>query len=178
MCLGLKHGVNTLVDYDARWEAAFCEEEARIREVLCQVVNGMEHYGSTAVPGMRAKPILDILLGVDPLDEWKRCKAPLEHLGYDFAAHAGVPGHYVFGRGRDLSERTHLVHVVLYRGDSWRSNLAFRDALRSDPGLRAEYIKLKEEAIAAAPEDRGRYNELKAAFVERVKKKLAKDGSE
>ena len=61
---------------------------------------------------MRAKPILDIMVGVDPLKDWEKCKIPLEYLGYDYAEKAGVPGHHIFGRGRDLTERTHLLHVV------------------------------------------------------------------
>jgi GrpB-like predicted nucleotidyltransferase (UPF0157 family) len=172
MCLGLKHDVNFLVEYDPRWEGAFLAEEARLKSALVAVIKGIEHYGSTSVPGMRAKPILDILVGVDQLEDWEKCRAPLEAMGYDYAAHAEVPGHYVFGRGRDSSERTHLVHVVHYQGPSWRSNIAFRDALRDDPALRAEYVRQKEEAVVVAPTDRGRYNELKARYIEDVKKRL------
>jgi GrpB-like predicted nucleotidyltransferase (UPF0157 family) len=135
--LGLKHGVNLLVDYDAEWPAAFEEERTRIRSVVGDVARGIEHYGSTAVVGLRAKPIIDILLGVAPLENWIKCKAPLESLGYDYAETAGVPGHFIFGRGRDRSERTHLVHIVELDGESWRSSLAFRDALRADESLRA-----------------------------------------
>jgi GrpB-like predicted nucleotidyltransferase (UPF0157 family) len=171
MCLGLKHDVNLLVEYDRRWEEAFLEEKARLKSALFSIVKAIEHYGSTSVPGMRAKPILDILLGVDPLEDWEKCRAPLEAIGYDYAAHAGVPGHHVFGRGRDSSERTHLVHVVHYQGPSWRSNIAFRDALRDDPALRAEYVRQKEHAVVLATKDRGRYNELKGHFIEDIKKR-------
>jgi GrpB-like predicted nucleotidyltransferase (UPF0157 family) len=85
---------------------------------------------------MPAKPILDILIGVAPISGWLTCHDPLISLGYDHAAHAGVPGHYIFGRGRDGTERTHLAHIVEFDGQSWRSNLAFRDALRGDTILR------------------------------------------
>ena len=115
-------------------------------------MHGIEHYGSTAVPGLRAKPVIDILLGVAPLEDWSRCQAPLESLGYDYVLNAGVSGHFIFGRGRDDSERTHLVHVVEFDGESWRANLAFRDALRADGSLRAAYTRMKEQAVAAAPE--------------------------
>jgi len=171
--LGLKHGINYLVDYDPDWPAAFEEERARIHSVLGDVARSIEHYGSTAVEGLRAKPILDILVGVAPLEAWIECKLPLEKLGYDYAENAGVPGHFIFGRGRDRSERTHLVHVVEFNGDSWRTNLAFRDALRADQPLRAEYLRMKEHAVTLAPEGRARYNELKHSFIEKVKLKLA-----
>jgi GrpB-like predicted nucleotidyltransferase (UPF0157 family) len=118
---------------------------------------------------MRAKPILDILVGVSPIDDWEKCKAPLEGLGYDYAENAGVPGHYIFGRGRDRTERTHLVHVVEFSGESWRVGLALRAALRDDLELRARYAEAKERAIAASPVGRARYNELKGPFLSTVK---------
>jgi len=170
--LGLKHNTNVLVDYDPGWETAFAEERARLAEALGSVARGIEHYGSTAVRGMTAKPILDILVGVAPLSDWQKCHDPLIALGYDYAAHAGVPGHYIFGRGRDATERTHLVHVVEHLGESWRSNLAFRDALRNDPVLRQAYLEEKRRAVAGAPDSRGRYNALKQAFIDAAKAKL------
>jgi GrpB-like predicted nucleotidyltransferase (UPF0157 family) len=170
--LGLKHNVNFLVDYDPLWESAFADERERIAGSLGMPSEHIEHYGSTAVPGMRAKPILDILVGVSLMDDWELCKRPLEGLGYDYAANAGVPGHHIFGRGRDAGERTHLVHVVEFLGEEWRFNLAFRDALRRDPDLRFRYTEEKERAAAAAPQGRARYNELKSVFLEKVRAEL------
>src|SRR5262245_3258094 len=97
--LGLKHGINLLVDYDPQWPIAFAAEKARIHSAVGTVARGIEHYGSTAVLGLRAKPILDILVGVAPLEAWIQCKLPLERLGYDYAEHAGIAGHFIFGRG-------------------------------------------------------------------------------
>ncbi|MDF2982558.1 MAG: grpB [Devosia sp.] len=172
--LGLKNGTNALVDYDPEWPAEFARERQRLAAALDGVALGIEHYGSTAVPGMRAKPILDILVGVSPLEGWQLCRDPLLQLGYDYAKNAGVPGHYIFGRGRgrDATERTHLVHVVEYLGPSWSGNLAFRDTLRMDAALRKAYVDEKERAVAAAPLGRGRYNELKAAFIATAKAQL------
>lgn len=170
--LGLKHGTNALVDYDPGWADAFEEECNRLAAALSGVALGIEHYGSTAVPGMRAKPILDILVGVEPLSNWWLCHDPLLALGYDYAERAGVPLHHIFGRGRDATERTHLVHVVEYLGQSWRSNLALRDAWRGDADLRLAYIAEKERAVAAAPIGRGEYNEQKRAFIEAIKARL------
>jgi len=174
--LGLKHGTNSLVDYDPTWRTAFESERARIQSSLGEVVRGIEHYGSTAVVGLRAKPIIDILVGIAPLDEWARCRGPLEQLGYDYAENAGVPGHFIFGRGRDRSERTHLLHVVEFDGESWRSNLAFRDALRRDRALRDEYLRMKQHAAALAPLGRAQYNELKDSFFRAVRQRLAERG--
>jgi GrpB-like predicted nucleotidyltransferase (UPF0157 family) len=170
--LGLKHGVNQLADYDAGWPVAFEAERIRIHTAVGEVARGIEHYGSTAVVGLRAKPIIDVLLGVAPLNDWIKCKRPLESIGYDYAEHAGVPGHFIFGRGRDRSERTHLVHVVEFDGESWYSNLAFRDALRADEALRVAYVLMKEQAITLAPVGRAQYNELKRAFIEGLQHRI------
>jgi len=167
--IGLKHNQNILVDYDPEWPTLFEEERDRLQRVLLSLPRGIEHYGSTSVPGLPAKPIIDILVGVLPVDDWVRCKQPLESLGYDYAEHAGVPGHYIFGRGRDSSERTHLVHIVEFGGTSWQSNLAFRDALRANQNLREEYLIAKQMAVKLAPEGRAKYNELKQAFFDQVK---------
>lgn len=167
--LGLKHNINLLVDYDPDWEREFSRESKRIADAIGDFARGIEHCGSTAVVGMRAKPIIDILVGVMPFDDWEMCKAPLEGLGYDYAANAGVPRHHIFGRGRDTTERTHLVHIVAFLGDEWRFNLALRDALRVDEKLRAAYVAEKERAVRAAPEGRAKYNELKRPFIDKVK---------
>jgi GrpB-like predicted nucleotidyltransferase (UPF0157 family) len=150
------------------------EQRARIHAAIGTGARGIEHYGSTPVDGLKAKPILDIPVGVAPLEDWIRCEHPLETLGYDYAEHAGVPSHHIFGRGRDRSERTHLVHVVEFNGGPWRSSLACRDALRADAALRAECVRMKEQALILAPERRAKYTELKHAFIEGVKGRLAR----
>jgi len=170
--IGLKNGRNQLADYDPAWPELFEEEKSRLEGVLQGISKSVEHYGSTAVPGLAAKPILDILVGVSPLEDWEKCRAPLKSLGYDYAEGAEVPGHFIFGRGRDKTERTHLVHVVEYDGESWRSNLRFRDALRTDAMLRDEYLEMKREAVAMSPEGRSKYNKLKQGFIARAKAAL------
>ncbi len=161
--------MNYLVDYDPQWPIAFREERDRIARALGPIAKGIEHQGSTSVPGMRAKPILDILVGVHPLDDWTLCRAPLEAIGYDYVEYAGIPLHYIFGRGRDAGERTHLLHIVDIETDEWRGNLAFRDALRADPELRRRYVEEKERAVAEAPEGRARYTAIKGPFIQSVK---------
>jgi GrpB-like predicted nucleotidyltransferase (UPF0157 family) len=171
--LGLKAGVNLLAAYDPLWPAAFEEERARLADALGPLAKGIEHYGSTAVPGLCAKPILDIMAGVSPLSDWEKCRPALDAIGYDYAEGAGVPDHYIFGRGRDRTERTHLVHVVEYKGETWRGSLAFRDALRRDAGLREAYAREKERAAAAAPVNRASYNAQKGSFIAECIKRLS-----
>lgn len=164
--LGLERGVVRLEPHDPRWEGLYRQEEVRLREALEGVLLGIEHYGSTAVPGIRAKPILDILVGVRRLDDVFQRRSELEALGYEYAPWAGVPGHHVFGKGE---ARTHLLHVVEYGSRNWTENLFFRDQLRSDPELAAEYDALKLRLARANPDHRAAYTDGKAAFIKRVR---------
>ena len=149
----------------------FAEEAARLRVALGNLAIAIEHYGSTSVPGLAAKPLLDILVGGPEATDAAPYIAGLTPLGYDYAAHAGVPEHLVFGRG---TARTHLVHVVRYGGEAWRRALAFRDALRVDAVLRDSYAALKRELLDRYGAERSRYTAAKSAFIERVLADTAK----
>jgi GrpB-like predicted nucleotidyltransferase (UPF0157 family) len=170
--LGLTHNVNLLVDYDEAWPDLFLEEKSRVADALGELAKCIEHYGSTAIRGMRAKPIIDIIVGVSPLSNWQACRPLLEKIGYDFAEHAGVPNHFIFGRGQHSGERTHLLHVVEFGGYSWRMALALRAVFNNDADLRAQYLAVKEQAILSAPLGRDVYTDLKGPFLERIKATL------
>ncbi|MDF1502136.1 GrpB family protein, partial [Roseisolibacter sp. H3M3-2] len=134
--LGLARGEVRLAEPTPRWAALYAEEAARLSPALAPFGAALAHCGSTSVPGLPAKPILDLLAGVPaPLDVAALTRA-LAPLGYEHAPWAGVPGHEVFGRGQP---RTHLLHAVPAGGAAWARMLRFRDALRADPALAAEY---------------------------------------
>ena len=162
---GLAHGVVELADWTPRWGELFAVEATCLRGALGDLAIAVEHYGSTSVPGLVAKPLLDILVGGPDASDATPYRSLLTPLGYDYAANAGVPDHLVFGRG---TARTHLVHVVRYGGGSWQRALAFRDALRRDAGLRDTYAALKRELAQHHRLDRSRYTEAKSAFIEQV----------
>jgi len=162
---GLAHDTVVLVEWTSRWAELFAEEAARLRGPLGGLAAAIEHYGSTSVSGLVAKPILDILVGGPQANDPGPYIAALGPLGYDYAEHAGVPGHLVFGRG---TARTHLVHVVTYGGEAWHRALTFRDALRADAALRDAYARLKRELAETYRAERSRYTAGKADFVQRV----------
>lgn len=162
--LGLPHDQNLLADYSPEWPRLFIAEKLSLTAAFGPLPHAIEHVGSTSVEGMKAKPILDILVGIPRLDDYAGYQPALQTLGYDHATQAGVPGHQIFGRGRTRDERTHLVHLVEMDGACWRAMLAFRDALRSDVRLRARYVEIKEHSVRSAPASRARYNELKSRF--------------
>jgi GrpB-like predicted nucleotidyltransferase (UPF0157 family) len=165
--LGLEQGLVRLVPHTTRWAELYREEEACLRAALNGLAVGIEHYGSTAIPGVHAKPILDILVGLRNPDEIFGRLLPLEALGYEHAHWAGVAGHHVFGKGRT---RTHLLHIVEHGSRHWSENLFFRDRLRADPALAAEYDALKLHLASAHPDDRSRYTAEKSAFIQRIRR--------
>jgi GrpB-like predicted nucleotidyltransferase (UPF0157 family) len=162
---GLPHGTVQLAEWTPRWTELFAEEAARLRTALGDLAVAIEHYGSTSVRGLLAKPLLDILIGAPQATDASPYIAALAPLGYDYAAHAEVPEHLVFGRG---TARTHLVHVVRYGGDAWHRGLAFRDALRADPTLRQRYAELKRELALTYGVERSSYTAGKSTFIEQV----------
>ena len=160
---GLPHGKVFLAPHDVRWRGLFEAEAARIAAALGGAPLAIEHYGSTSIPGIDAKPVIDLLVGLRTLDEALTYVPAMEALGYDFAPHAGVPGHHVFGKG---AARTHLAHFVVHDGPEWIATLQFRDRLRADPALRDAYGRLKAQLVAEHPTDRAAYTAGKAAFVQ------------
>lgn len=162
--LGLEQDVNRLVAYNPLWPQAYAEEVARIRPALGALALAIEHEGSTSVPGLSAKPIIDIQVGVAHIDEGLRFIEPLAGLGYDYAGDQGIPEHHIFGRG---VVRTHLVHIAVFESEAWFRTLRFRDRLRADPELRATYQALKLD-LAAGAVTRAEYTAGKTAFIERV----------
>jgi GrpB-like predicted nucleotidyltransferase (UPF0157 family) len=162
---GLPHAVVQLSSWTPQWQTLFEVEAARLRHALGPLALDVEHYGSTSVPGLLAKPILDILVGGKPPIEAAAYVARLGPLGYEFVPWAGVPEHLVFGRG---SVRTHLVHVVEHGGSAWQRALSFRDRLRGDGTLAAAYADLKATLADRYPADRASYTAAKAEFIERA----------
>jgi GrpB-like predicted nucleotidyltransferase (UPF0157 family) len=163
--LGLGQEENRLAAYQPGWAEAFAHEAARIRAALGPAVLAVEHYGSTSIPGLPAKPIIDLLIGVRDLAVAKANAPKMFALGYDDRTRNVVPGHYIMGLG---VARTHHAHFVAYEGDQWWPPLIFRDRLRADPALRDEYAALKRQLAAEFPNDRAAYTTAKSAFVARV----------
>jgi GrpB-like predicted nucleotidyltransferase (UPF0157 family) len=163
--LGLAPTAVRLADPTPLWKLLYREEEARLKAALGPVILGLEHYGSTSVPGIKAKPILDILVGIQHLQDSVLLAAPLAGLGYEDAGMDMVPGHHIFGKG---AERTHLLHVVEYQSAIWMEALRFRDALRTDAALARDYEALKIRLSEQYAGSRAEYTAAKASFIQSV----------
>jgi GrpB-like predicted nucleotidyltransferase (UPF0157 family) len=156
----------TVVPYDSAWPQRFNAERALLERALAPwLEEGIHHIGSTAIPGVAAKPIIDIMAGVRDLDEARAAFEPLREHSYLYAPHRpGIAHHFVKPSLR-LPETTHGLHLTEPGSDLWRERLAFRDALRSDPALAAEYEALKLRLAEEHREDGGAYVAGKRAFV-------------
>lgn len=164
--LGLAPGEIAIADYHPDWPAAFVEESARILAALPGVQ--LEHIGSTAVPGLAAKPVIDMMLGVDDIAQYADCVIPLVMLGYEHWGEHGIPGRHFFSREAADGARTHHVHLVAHGTPFWVRHLAFRDALRADAAQRDAYAALKGRLVAAHGADRAAYTEAKTDFIAQV----------
>ena len=159
-----------LLASDPAWPRAFGAEAARLtRDVAAAGLPSLtfEHIGSTAVPGLDAKPIIDLVAGYASDTDARRYFPILAAAGYEHRGPQGVPDRELFVLGPE-SHRTHHLNLVAFGGHFWRDHLAFRDRLRRDTELRAEYAALKRRLAAAHPDDRRAYTAGKAAFVERT----------
>jgi GrpB-like predicted nucleotidyltransferase (UPF0157 family)/GNAT superfamily N-acetyltransferase len=153
---------------DARtdWPRQFRAEAARLRAALPDApILGVEHFGSTAVPGLAAKPVLDLAILVEPPAIRTDWIPPLDALGYAYWAHNPDPHRMLFIKGQPPrgARRTHHLHVRT--PDDLAAELAFRDALRADPERAARYAALKRELADTHRHDREAYTEGKTAFV-------------
>ncbi len=157
-----------IVDYDPNWPDAFSAEKARIEAALTGEDYRVEHVGSTAVPGLSAKPIIDILIGVPDLEAADRCVPALVALGYEyFPEHeATMPERRYLDRiGEPLSYHLHMVAVG---GEFWQRHLAFRDYLRAHPEVAAQYDRLKRDLARSYRDDREGYTSAKTDFIRTV----------
>jgi GrpB-like predicted nucleotidyltransferase (UPF0157 family) len=164
----------TVVPYDPRWPEMFARERLHLLSCLpADLITRIEHFGSTAVPGLAAKPIVDILVEVTSLDETRQEIVPiLEVQGYDYFWRPtwgdDTPPFYAWFIKRDEErKRTHHIHMVEADFEHW-DRLLFRDYLIEHPDIAQEYGNLKIRLAAVHQEDRIAYTQAKSEFVVRV----------
>jgi GrpB-like predicted nucleotidyltransferase (UPF0157 family) len=156
-----------LVDYDPAWPEAFESEREPLAKVLAEWLTGsIEHIGSTAVPGLRAKPVLDIMAGVESLTASRPAIEAVSRLDYVHFPYRADVMHWFCKPSP--AHRTHHLHLVPFGSPLWNERLQFRDVLRSDPALAAEYAGLKAILAYRHRNDREAYTEAKSAFIARA----------
>jgi GrpB-like predicted nucleotidyltransferase (UPF0157 family) len=150
--------------YDPAWPGKFETESGLLAPTISEwVTGGVHHVGSTAVPGLAAKPTVDVLVGVESLEVSRRCFEPLAQLEYQYAPYLSEQMHWFCKP--DPSRREFHLHLIPTDSQRYRDELAFRDHLRADPGLASAYAALKLDLAARFPSDRDAYTDAKAAFI-------------
>jgi GrpB-like predicted nucleotidyltransferase (UPF0157 family) len=158
-----------IVEYDPRWPAQYEAERDVIVAAVGDWIVAIEHVGSTAVPGLGGKPIIDIMPAVRRLMDAERCIQPLASVGYEYVPEYNeiMPERRYFHKGPPEARTFHL-HVVERTSEFWERHLLFRDFLRGHPEEAQEYYLLKKELAARFGRDREGYTEAKTAFIEGI----------
>lgn len=151
-----------LVGHDPGWAQVYKAEKQRIRAALAGLALDIQHCGSTAIPGIRAKPILDVLVGVERLARGRDCVPLLRGIGYAYLGEDLVPNEHFFGKG---APRTHHLHLVEWHGPGWQEKVLFRDRLLADHAAAQRYEARKMALAARFPNDRASYTKAKATFI-------------
>ncbi len=163
----MKRASVILEEYDSSWPAKFEMEKSYLMSVAGEWNFGsVEHVGSTAVPGMVAKPVIDVMFGVKTLYESKPAIEVLIKNGYEYWPYKTEVMHW-FCKASDAF-RTHHLHLIPYESPLWRERIKFRELLRSNEVIAAQYANLKRELAASHKEDREAYTEKKWSFIQRA----------
>jgi GrpB-like predicted nucleotidyltransferase (UPF0157 family) len=156
-----------LAPYDPDWAARFESERSLLEGAIGRwAIGGIHHVGSTSIPGLAAKPIIDILVGVADLPSSRACFEPLAGVDYHYAPYLAEQMHWFCKP--DPRRRTHHLHLVPEGSSRYRDELAFRDLLRTDSATASEYLELKQELAVRFEHDRDGYTDAKAEFIARA----------
>lgn len=159
-----------IVDYDPLWPAKFEELATRIRAVLGDRIVGVEHVGSTAVPGLAGKPVIDLDVVLASADEHEPVMLKLVEIGYSAEGDLGPRASWAFrSTGTGVP---HYLYLVMEGESELKRHRLFRDELRSNPGLRDQYSVLKRGLAAQSPKDRSPYSRGKSGFVRETFKSM------
>ena len=139
--LGLKRGTVRLAPYNPKWPALYEREKKLILKAIGNKIEGIAHSGSTSIPGISAKPIIDILMGVSSLVKAKGLIEPLGQIGYELVHDGTTKNRFFFTKGPD-EKRTHYISVVDINSTEWSGNIAFCNYLRRHKAAARQYVQL------------------------------------
>lgn len=168
--LGLKRGTVRLIPHCRSWKKEFRNEKKLLAKQLDDFFIDIQHIGSTAIPSIKAKPIIDIGIGVKSLAEVSKYSKLLKPLGYRYREKASTKNRHLFFAKGPEHRRTHYVHITKYAGKQWKNDLFFRDYLISHPSTAKRYEKLKMTLANKYPENRKSYTKSKSLFIRQILK--------
>ncbi len=172
--LGLPYGTVKLAPPCPQWKAYYAAEAVRLHAAIGPCVVEICHIGSTAIPNMWAKPVIDIMAGMRDITRVTECVGPLQTLGYAYKGEQAIPNWHFFIKGKGQL-KTHHLHIVVWGSEYWVTHLLFLDYLCRRPDIAAAYEDLKLQLARNFPENRERYTENKAEFIQSVIKMARQD---
>ena len=164
--IGLKRKTIKLVPHQKSWDVFFQKEKNMLIKTIPNIY--VEHIGSTAVPFVLAKPIIDIVFGIDKIKNYHLYITKLKKLGFEYHDNRGSKFNKFFTKGPEEC-RTVYVHLVKHKGNIWNKYVNFRDTLNKNIKLAKKYEKLKLD-LATKFTNRDDYTKAKADFIKKVNK--------
>ncbi len=164
---GLKRGNVRLIPHQREWEETARETISILKDLLGREAIDIQHVGSTAIREIKAKPIIDIVVGVHELEDILPYIEILEYHGFLFRGEV-VQGQYLFIREAHDDIRTHHIHITVWASSAWNNYINFRDYLNFHPQKAKEYEKYKEELALSFPDDRKSYTSGKEEIIQRL----------
>lgn len=156
--------------YNPVWPSMFEKEKKLVETTLKEwIIGGVHHVGSTSIPGISAKPIIDIMVGVNNLEKAQACIPLLDTIHYSFFPYKPEYMHWFCKPS--LEHRTHHLYLMEPTSNEWRARLAFRDYLRSHPQEKREYETLKKKLAEQFIDDREGYTDAKTEYIKKIVKK-------
>lgn len=157
-----------MVPHDPTWSGAFAVAAQEIRNALGQNLLEIHHIGSTSIPGIFAKPVIDMLGVVADLAVVDQHTMQMQSLGYEVMGEFGIPGRRYFRHDNAVGDRTHQFHAFQLGSTDVQRHLAFRDFLRAHPAIAAQYSDLKRRLVKMHPTDMNAYMDGKDSFIKDV----------
>jgi GrpB-like predicted nucleotidyltransferase (UPF0157 family) len=159
--------------YDSRWAEEFARESSAIANALGSILVAIHHIGSTAIPGIRAKPVIDMLAVTTHVSLLDESATRLEPLGYEALGEFGIAGRRYFRKNNYSGERTHQIHAFQVGSPQIARHLAFRDFLRVHPAYATDYDALKQRLAESYPNDISSYTDGKDSFIHDIDARAA-----
>lgn len=167
--VGLERGTVKLEKHRQSWRQKYKEEVSRLQSILGEKAYGFEHIGSTAIDGIKAKPVIDMIAVVD-LEKADSIVSTLEENGYEHRPNGDLEDRIFLAKGPEKN-RTHYLSLTEKGSEFYKRTTAFRDYLNAHPGTAEKYSQLKEELAEKYPNNRDRYTEEKGEFIEKIVEK-------
>ena len=161
-----------VVPYDKRWAQDFEDIASEIRDALCELALDIQHVGSTAVPGLSAKPIIDVDVVIRDYSVFDAVVRALQSISYYHEGDLGIASREAFGYDGKAHLRKHHLYVCPQDSPELKRHVAFRDYLRAHSEAAGEYGRIKEEGASLHPHDIEGYIEHKSAFIGRIYREL------